>query len=143
MAPSEGQAEGAVEKEKPEPSPEAEDEERSDLIDTNDGKHGCGDRTHHSIADQPLARNGEVKVPVARSEDGPEVVVPKPVGYAVVEVINDPDLHGGGKQVQQEAGREYLNQPRIVLRMRDPEDDRATNPKKYSGDCQPDYGVGW
>ena len=66
---SEGQAEGAIKEEEPEPSAETEDEERSDLIDANDGKHGRRDRSHHSTANQPLTRNGEVEVPVARSED--------------------------------------------------------------------------
>ena len=115
---SEGQTEGAVEKEEPEPSGETEDEKRSDLIDTNDGKHARRDRTYHSIANQPLTtRNREVEVPVARSEAGTLVVVPKPVGNSVVEVINDPDLQGGSQQVQKEAGREYPDQPRVLLRI--------------------------
>ena len=37
-------------------------------------------------------------MPVARSEDGPQVVVPKPVGNAVVEVINEPDLQGAANR---------------------------------------------
>ena len=49
---SKGQAEGAVEKEEPEPRQETEDEKHSDLIDTNDGKQGRRDRSHHSSANQ-------------------------------------------------------------------------------------------
>ena len=96
---SEGKAESAVEKHEPEPCPETEDEKGSDLIHTDECKHGRRNRTHHSIAEQPLTRHGEVKVPVARSQDGPKVVVPKPVGNPVVEVVNNPDLHGGSEQV--------------------------------------------
>ena len=128
--PAERQGEGAIEEDDPDEGKPAEDQEGGRLVRSDDGEDHAGHDADRSISNDPsemARREREVQMAEPGRQQYPLRVIPVVVGDARVEVVDDPDLEWGADQVEDQADREGLGEPRITFGLCGTPDDDASD----------------
>src|ERR1700722_387049 len=128
--PTEREGKGAVKVNDADEGKEAENQEASGLVDSDNGEDHPGDNAHRPVGDDS-SEMGRREREVQGVESGDQQcslgVVPVVVRDAPVEVVYHPDLQRGADQVKKQTNREHLAEPRITLGQCGTPDDDASD----------------